>query len=669
MRVKLKHKNEVHELKIEQARFFENLKEDEVEVEFFEDVFLDLNLGMCLELLEKYDLKYLTQGLLYFGFENMLEKISDFLQTKEIEDFFEKHIEKVNWTCLSGNPSLSETFFEKHIKDVNWESLSGNPSLSEAFFEKHIKDVNWESLSKNPSLSEAFFEKHIKNVLWGNIEENPSISEAFFEKHKDKVDWMFLPLNSSMSEIFFERHIDTSEPKYKVYWPCLSANPSLSEAFFEKHIDKVDWLALSRNPSLSEAFFEKYIDKVNWPGLSRNPSLSEVFFEKYLDTSGEAGQKCKVNWSCLSENLSLSEAFFERHIEDVDWLFLSTNPSMSEDFFERHVEDVDWKGIFRNPSMSENFFERHIEDVNWVSLSRVPLSVVFFERHVENVYWWVLSSNCFSRVPWRKFLKIEFSDFSTIVIHRASSELNEKSVDFSATSLQPLYYRITVENEMVNVIDMHGITVDMLTQNTELLLRAHQTYFRTLVKWPIIQKLDTKKSKAWRIFKEMTYRDAAKMISSHEKLPVFCFSRRGIPPEYCLVNDGSNHVLAMSSKKSRDFSMWKHCDILLAAVDSTAQMSCIDADIGKRPVSRIMSTAWTLLAIFLRACEERETDVYPNVVFQAALQYEILCNWGDKLPLISPELSHIVLLAHAAGCGDPQMTAAYSDLITAAMHI
>src|SRR3990167_7506807 len=600
MRVKLKHKNEVHELKIEQARFFENLKEDEVEVEFFEDVFLDLNLGMCLELLEKYDLKYLTQGLLYFGFENMLEKISDFLQTKEIEDFFEKHIEKVNWTCLSGNPSLSETFFEKHIKDVNWESLSGNPSLSEAFFEKHIKDVNWESLSKNPSLSEAFFEKHIKNVWWGNIEENPSISEAFFEKHKDKVDWMFLPLNSSMSEIFFERHIDTSEPKYKVYWPCLSANPSLSEAFFEK-----------------------YIDKVNWPGLSRNPSLSEVFFEKYLDTSGEAGQKCKVNWSCLSENLSLSETFFERHIEDVDW----------------------------------------------VLLSRVPLSVVFFERHVENVYWWVLSSNCFSRVPWRKFLKIEFSDFSTIVIHRASSELNEKSVDFSATSLQPLYYRITVENEMVNVIDMHGITVDMLTQNTELLLRAHQTYFRTLVKWPIIQKLDTKKSKAWRIFKEMTYRDAAKMISSHEKLPVFCFSRRGIPPEYCLVNDGSNHVLAMSSKKSRDFSMWKHCDILLAAVDSTAQMSCIDADIGKRPVSRIMSTAWTLLAIFLRACEERETDVYPNVVFQAALQYEILCNWGDKLPLISPELSHIVLLAHAAGCGDPQMTAAYSDLITAAMHI
>src|SRR3990167_7209822 len=296
MRVKLKHKNEVHELKIEQARFFENLKEDEVEVEFFEDVFLDLNLGMCLELLEKYDLKYLTQGLLYFGFENMLEKISDFLQTKEIEDFFEKHIEKVNWTCLSGNPSLSETFFEKHIKDVNWESLSGNPSLSEAFFEKHIKDVNW--------------------------------------------------------------------------------------------------LALSKNPSLSEAFFEKYIDKVNWPGLSRNPSLSEVFFEKYLDTSGEAGQKCKVNWSCLSENLS----------------------------------------------MSEDFFERHIEDVNWVSLSRVPLSVVFFERHVENVYWWVLSSNCFSRVPWRKFLKIEFSDFSTIVIHRASSELNEKSVDFSATSLPPLYY-------------------------------------------------------------------------------------------------------------------------------------------------------------------------------------------------------------------------------------
>jgi len=220
MKVKLKNTYSLHDLNFD-CIFFENLKEnyEEMEICMYEDVFLDLNTHTTItSLLEKYSLHYFVCGLSYFGVEKELEKLSTYLQRKKTEDFFEKHIDKVDWRHLSENSSLSEAFFEKHINKVDWRPLSKNSSLSEAFFEKHIDKVNWWYISWNPSLSEAFFEKHIDKVDWNCLSENPSLSEAFCEKH-----------------------IDT------VYWRSLSGNPSLSEAFFEKHIDKVEWWHLSGN--------------------------------------------------------------------------------------------------------------------------------------------------------------------------------------------------------------------------------------------------------------------------------------------------------------------------------------------------------------------------------------------------------------------------------------
>jgi len=45
---------------------------------------------------------------------------------------------------LSGNSNISEAFFEKHINKVNWPCLSENTNISEAFFEQHIDKVDWD---------------------------------------------------------------------------------------------------------------------------------------------------------------------------------------------------------------------------------------------------------------------------------------------------------------------------------------------------------------------------------------------------------------------------------------------------------------------------------------------------------------------------------------------
>src|SRR3989344_4436400 len=173
MKIKLAN-SEIYDLNFS-CDFFRKLESEykEIEISMYEDIFLDLNSkNLVISLLEKYDLNYLVQGLLYFGAESELENLSAYLQKQKIEAFFERYLDKVSWWSLSANPSLSEAFFEKQKDKFFWRCFSENSSLSEAFFERHLDKVDWLYLSKNPSLSEAFFERHVEDVDWDCLSEN-----------------------------------------------------------------------------------------------------------------------------------------------------------------------------------------------------------------------------------------------------------------------------------------------------------------------------------------------------------------------------------------------------------------------------------------------------------------------------------------------------------------
>ena len=44
-----------------------------------------------------------------------------------------------------------------YLKDGNKDYNFSNTNLSEEFFDRHIDKVNWEMLSCNPNISEEFF--------------------------------------------------------------------------------------------------------------------------------------------------------------------------------------------------------------------------------------------------------------------------------------------------------------------------------------------------------------------------------------------------------------------------------------------------------------------------------------------------------------------------------
>jgi len=85
MKVKLLNTDKIYDLCFS-CDFFRKLEDEykEVEISMYEDIFLDLNSKKpVISLLEKYNLVYLVQGLLYFGVERELEKLSTYLQRKK----------------------------------------------------------------------------------------------------------------------------------------------------------------------------------------------------------------------------------------------------------------------------------------------------------------------------------------------------------------------------------------------------------------------------------------------------------------------------------------------------------------------------------------------------------------------------------------------------------
>ena len=76
--------------------------------------------------------------------------------------FFEKHLDKVDWTRLSENSNIPVTFFEKQLKNENKDkvdlyNLSGNSNIPVTFFEKHLENenknkINWYGLSGNTGI-------------------------------------------------------------------------------------------------------------------------------------------------------------------------------------------------------------------------------------------------------------------------------------------------------------------------------------------------------------------------------------------------------------------------------------------------------------------------------------------------------------------------------------
>src|SRR3989344_2058013 len=147
---------------------------EELNLEMYEDLFLDLNCDReVFSLLEKYDVIYLVQGLVYFGASHILEKLSTFLQGKKIIDFLERHMEEISWPSLCSNSSISFEFFEKYAEDIKIP-IKENCPVTHLFFSHY-----------NVKLEKDYIIFPSK-IVWDNILHHQNMSVKFLEKYWEK---------------------------------------------------------------------------------------------------------------------------------------------------------------------------------------------------------------------------------------------------------------------------------------------------------------------------------------------------------------------------------------------------------------------------------------------------------------------------------------------------
>lgn len=372
---------------------------EEVELNLYHDVFVKLIENKVDY--ETSDPEYLYMGLSYFGVENefvahLKNKIytieKDILQ-KEITDFFEKYIDKVDWRSLCQNKSIPVYFFEKHIDKVNWDSIGKNSSLPLWFFEKY------ESKMTNINGAPIYFlEKHLDRIDWLNLPLFDHVPIDFYERHIDKVDFDYMWYNRHLTLNFIERNMD------RIVWGRLCTNEHIPLKFFKKYIDKVNWSALCLNKSIPESFFEEHLDKVDFGNLIDNKNISLTFLEKHLH---------KINFT--QTDIEYNELnIFHRNYDRINYSYLYNSVNIVKKFFKDAVAH-DFRNVQYDVNMTPNFLEQMIRF--FIINPNFPIHI--FDRYSNSITnWTLLCCNTFNleKRVLEKIKNTKYFDYDTLNI-------------------------------------------------------------------------------------------------------------------------------------------------------------------------------------------------------------------------------------------------------------
>jgi len=340
--------------------------------------------------------------------------------------FFEKHINSLNWFCVSQSIAVDIDFLEKHLDRIDWESVCWNPIMTVKFLEKHIdkigpgdfafveaafdlklkEDVNFvekylykfnlSDICNNFTITTEFLERHINELddnCWRNICKNSSIEISFIERYIDKVNinyysnWLILCSNIAINDDFLERHIheinecERFHPNHDV-WCNICSNPSITSKFYEAHLDKINsivsssyyfaWEPICRNPSIDLDFIGRHIDKLTGfciDYILRNPKTTPEFIKKLFDDK-VIQAKYPVVWDEIFTNPNIPLTFIEENMSKFVWNKLPYIKTMTIAFIEKwlHVGISSnmnfWITVCGLSIVTEDFLEKHIDEIN-----------------------------------------------------------------------------------------------------------------------------------------------------------------------------------------------------------------------------------------------------------------------------------------------------------------
>jgi hypothetical protein len=268
-------------------------------------------------------------------------------QSDNAIEFLEKyHFNRINWYNLSSNTcNTAIKVLEKHLDKIQWSALSGNKNAIH-ILEKNIDKIDWKELSTNVNAIHIL-EKNLDKVCWNRLSLNTNAIHIL-EKNLDQVNWGLLSENSNAV------HLLEANPD-KIDYYCLSNNVNAIH-IIEKNIDKIDWCWLSANENAIE-LLEKNIDKVHWRtiGFNRNAiKLIKANLDTFIANAPSDPILCGIGIFTNTNAIDIIEEINKRSI--VNWYALSQNKNALH-----LLTKINYKELKR---INANFFKDLAEYVN-----------------------------------------------------------------------------------------------------------------------------------------------------------------------------------------------------------------------------------------------------------------------------------------------------------------
>ena len=172
---------------------------------------------------------------------------------------------KIWWRNVAWYQTMTEDFILKHINLMDWDCISCNQSLTEDFIEKHKDRLHWKYLSTYVPLSENLIDKYSDKVDWKDILEPQELSEPFILKHQDKISWTFLMKNCHLDKEFFERNKHLIEVKLCAsdLVKIIERQKLSEETLSEIKKGKMAWRAISESATLTRGFVISNYEKID----------------------------------------------------------------------------------------------------------------------------------------------------------------------------------------------------------------------------------------------------------------------------------------------------------------------------------------------------------------------------------------------------------------------
>ena len=154
------------------------------------------------------------------------------------EKFIEKHIDQIDWDCVSSYQPLSTDFLFKHADKINWKY----------YFGERRNDANYAQMYNDlvgaADINEFIFQDIHHKISWD-----------FIREHKDEISkdmWhMELSKRADLTDELAEEFAD------KVHWYWVTYYCKRSEKFIAKHADKdLAWFEIANSKNYSKKFKE-----------------------------------------------------------------------------------------------------------------------------------------------------------------------------------------------------------------------------------------------------------------------------------------------------------------------------------------------------------------------------------------------------------------------------